>query len=138
MMARSTTRSNQRPDTLMQDRSPPARRNLLATHGRTIHWGHFRKFGLVTEMSGLPLRSGHRQVTTAGPEGANSRLKHDEPSDVASGACGLPLSSCKFEQSIPLGSLRWRAACAPSASICGNRYRYPRCVECEPGQKDEL
>ena len=38
MMARSTTRSNQRPDTLMQDRSPPARRNPLATHGRTIHW----------------------------------------------------------------------------------------------------
>src|SRR5215204_2666890 len=29
MMARSNTRSNQRPDTLMQDRSPPARRNLL-------------------------------------------------------------------------------------------------------------
>lgn len=23
---------------LMQDRSPPIRRNLLATHGRTIHW----------------------------------------------------------------------------------------------------
>ena len=38
MMARSTTRSNQRPDTLMQDRSPPARQNPLATHGRTIHW----------------------------------------------------------------------------------------------------
>src|SRR5258705_2427955 len=37
MMARSTA-SNQRPDTLMQDRLPPARRNLLATHGRTIHW----------------------------------------------------------------------------------------------------
>ena len=29
MMARSTTRSNQRPDTLMQDRSPPDRRNFL-------------------------------------------------------------------------------------------------------------
>jgi 2-polyprenyl-6-methoxyphenol hydroxylase-like FAD-dependent oxidoreductase len=28
----------QRSDTLMQDRSPPARRNLLTTHGRTIHW----------------------------------------------------------------------------------------------------
>src|SRR5450759_4269831 len=42
MMARSTTRSNQRPDTLMQDRSPPARQNPLATHGRTIHLGHSR------------------------------------------------------------------------------------------------
>jgi hypothetical protein len=29
--------SNQRSDTLMQDRSPPTRQNLLATHGRTIH-----------------------------------------------------------------------------------------------------
>src|SRR6266849_4400219 len=38
MVARSTTRSNQRPDTLMQDRSPPLRRKPLATHGRTIHW----------------------------------------------------------------------------------------------------
>src|SRR6266567_4480030 len=38
MVARSTTRSNQRPDTLMQDRSPPPRRKPLATHGRTIHW----------------------------------------------------------------------------------------------------
>jgi len=25
----------------MQDRSPPARQNLLATHGRTIHWVTF-------------------------------------------------------------------------------------------------
>src|SRR6266545_495299 len=38
MMARSKC-SNQRPDTLMQDRSPLVRRNLLATRGRTIHQG---------------------------------------------------------------------------------------------------
>src|SRR5215471_12838663 len=38
MMARSTNRSNQRPDTLMQDRKPTDRRNPLATHGRTTHW----------------------------------------------------------------------------------------------------
>src|SRR6476661_5678783 len=38
MMARSPTSSNQRPDTLMQNRSPPTRRKPLATHGRTIHW----------------------------------------------------------------------------------------------------
>ena len=43
MMARSTTRSNQRPDTLMQDRSPPARQNPLATHGRTVHLGQTGK-----------------------------------------------------------------------------------------------
>ena len=42
MMARSP-RSNQRPDTLMQDRSPLTRQNLLATHGRTIHSGHSRR-----------------------------------------------------------------------------------------------
>jgi hypothetical protein len=35
-----SVRLHQRPDTLMQDRSPPTRRNLLATHGRTIHLGH--------------------------------------------------------------------------------------------------
>src|SRR5262249_14394885 len=35
--------SNQRPDTLMQDRhSPQTRKSLLATHGRTIHMGHLR------------------------------------------------------------------------------------------------
>jgi hypothetical protein len=42
MMARSSNRSNQRPDTLMQDCIPPDRRTPLATHGRTIHQGHFR------------------------------------------------------------------------------------------------
>src|SRR5262249_28144799 len=36
MTARSLS-SNQRSDTLMQDRSSPSRQNLLATHGRTIH-----------------------------------------------------------------------------------------------------
>src|SRR5262249_28584397 len=36
MMARSTTRSNQRPDTLTQDRIQD-RRKPLAPHGRTIH-----------------------------------------------------------------------------------------------------
>ena len=28
----------------MQDRSPPTRQNLLATHGRTIHWVTFDRF----------------------------------------------------------------------------------------------
>src|SRR5260370_40384165 len=37
MVARSQS-SNQRPDTLMQDRKPTARRKPLATRGRTIHW----------------------------------------------------------------------------------------------------
>jgi hypothetical protein len=49
MMARSTTRSKQRPDTLMQDRSPPSRRNLLATHGRTMHTGQNRRSALAEQ-----------------------------------------------------------------------------------------
>src|SRR5262249_49300854 len=40
--------SNRRPDTLMQDRTPPTRSSLLATHGRTIHW--------VTSGAGDPAR----------------------------------------------------------------------------------
>src|ERR1700676_4887096 len=48
------------------------------------------------------------------------------------------LSSCKIEQPVPFGILRSRAPRAPSASICGNRYHYPCCVECESGQKDKL
>ena len=41
MTARSTKRSNQRPDTLMQDRKADTSMKSLATHGRTIHVGHF-------------------------------------------------------------------------------------------------
>jgi hypothetical protein len=37
MMARSSNRSNQRPDTLMQDRKAARSTKPLATHGRTIH-----------------------------------------------------------------------------------------------------
>ena len=39
MVARSMTRSNMRPDTLMQDPHPTDRRKPLATRGRTIHQG---------------------------------------------------------------------------------------------------
>src|SRR5262249_17190891 len=38
MMARSTQRFNQRPDTLMHDRTSANSTNSLAPHGRTIHW----------------------------------------------------------------------------------------------------
>src|ERR1700739_327496 len=48
------------------------------------------------------------------------------------------LFACKFEQPIPFGSLRPHAPRAPSASIRGNRNRYPCYVECESGKKDEL
>src|SRR5271155_3626744 len=66
MMARSR-RSNKRPDTLMQDRSPPTRRSSLATHGRTIHSGHFRTLQTVRVKSALPARTdidpkGRRQI----------------------------------------------------------------------------
>src|SRR5260370_31704552 len=61
MVARSTTRSNQRPDTLMQDRSPPPRRKPLATHGRTIHRV---KPGPRALIAALPLS--HRQRNSTG------------------------------------------------------------------------
>ncbi len=38
----------------MQDRSPPTRRNLLASHGRTIRRGRSRRFGGQPRISGLP------------------------------------------------------------------------------------
>src|SRR5215831_18925226 len=43
MMARSTNRSNQRPDTLMQDRKAARSTKPLATRGRTIHWVKMRR-----------------------------------------------------------------------------------------------
>jgi hypothetical protein len=46
--------SNQRSDTLMQDRSPSTRQNLLATHGRTIHLDHKQTLHQVYVMSALP------------------------------------------------------------------------------------
>jgi hypothetical protein len=42
MMTRTTTRPNQRPNTLMQDRKADRSMKPSATHGRTIHSGHFR------------------------------------------------------------------------------------------------
>src|SRR5258708_4118493 len=78
MMARSTTRSNQRPDTLMQDRLPPARQNPLATHGRTIHPGQSRRFGYGPTTSGLPLSTDiirpDRQVRRTNRTGAEQPL----------------------------------------------------------------
>src|SRR5215467_4120520 len=54
MMARSTNHSNQRPDTLMQDRKAARSTKPLATHGRTIQMGHERRFRDVRDQSGLP------------------------------------------------------------------------------------
>ena len=53
MVARSKS-SNQRPDTLMQDRKPTARRKPLATRGRTIHSGQTRTSGNENAESVLP------------------------------------------------------------------------------------
>ena len=38
----ASANAQKRPDTLIQDRIPPDRRTPLATHGRTIHRGHFQ------------------------------------------------------------------------------------------------
>jgi hypothetical protein len=81
--------SNQRPDTLMQDRYRQLGKNPLATHGRTIHWvriGHFDKAFLTSCVDGariarvdlMFLRFGRvpscvrpfgAVVMTAGPDG---------------------------------------------------------------------
>jgi hypothetical protein len=45
---------SKRPDTLMQDRLLPARRNPLATHGRTIHVGQKRSSEPRIAMSAMP------------------------------------------------------------------------------------
>src|SRR5262245_35065949 len=42
IMAGSMTSSNQRPDTLMQDRKSKSRPKPLATHGRTIQMGQLQ------------------------------------------------------------------------------------------------
>ena len=61
------------PDTLMQDRSPLTRRNLLATHGRTIHLGHQRRIGPFHNRSALlpnsRRRSGHLKPTVSAKTG---------------------------------------------------------------------
>jgi hypothetical protein len=89
MMARSITRSNQRPDTLMQDRSLPTRRNPLATHGRTIHSGHVWMApgwqGIFSHGGSVVLRSCVRPVgaaEAAGPDG-NRGSRPDQTHGVA-------------------------------------------------------
>ena|SRR6516162_11219865 len=54
MMAKGTKGSKQRPDTLMQDRTSPTRRSLLATHGRTIHLGQKQTSRPAWTLSALP------------------------------------------------------------------------------------
>ena len=60
MVARSTTRSNVRPDTLMQDPHPTERRKPLATRGRTIHSGQERQFCTAEKQSAFS-PSDHRR-----------------------------------------------------------------------------
>ena len=56
MMARSTC-SNQRPNTLTQDRISQRPPKPLAPHGRTIHLGHSRHFDGAPTISGLHLKT---------------------------------------------------------------------------------
>jgi hypothetical protein len=70
MMARSTTCSNQRPDTLMQDRSPPARRNRLQ---RTVgpYIGSNSEVPARNWEVRFALRNGHCLPGLSGPKSAN-------------------------------------------------------------------
>ena len=56
MMARSNA-PNQRPNTLMQDRSPPTRQGFLATYGRTIHWVKSATSAALADVRFAPARS---------------------------------------------------------------------------------
>ena len=77
MMARSTKGSNQRPDTLMQDRTVrQLDQSSLATHGRTIHQGQERRIGAVRNISALPLRADVGADIVERPFRANFGLVH--------------------------------------------------------------
>src|ERR1700733_1242114 len=68
--------SNQRPDTLMQDHLPPARRKPLATHGRTIH----RVIRVVlTGRRPLPVLPDHQ--TFSGSFGMSQKMPNSEMAD---------------------------------------------------------
>jgi hypothetical protein len=54
MMARSTKRSNQRPDTLMQDRMPPDRRTLLRRTAGPYIRVRFSPHDAQRQTAGLP------------------------------------------------------------------------------------
>jgi hypothetical protein len=83
MMARGTKGSKQRPDTLMQGRTSPTRRSLLATHGRTIHLGHLRPT--------RPKR--HVPVCPLCPESGLHKSRCDPPLSAKSGCEQLQQSS---------------------------------------------
>jgi hypothetical protein len=70
----------------MQDRKPTARRNLLATHGRTIHVGQKRRFDRAPITSGLPPIDGHFQGPSACLKGASIRYPWTDGSDACDGA----------------------------------------------------
>src|SRR5262249_19555101 len=57
MVVRSTARSIQRPDTLMQDRKATDRRRPLATHGRTIQLGQSSPLREVEPFADIRLNS---------------------------------------------------------------------------------
>src|SRR5262245_53939092 len=71
MMARSPNRSNQRPDTLMQDRKPPDRRNL----SRRTAGPYIRVISAVPDTSvASPLRLGEERGHAEDRCGANDRI----------------------------------------------------------------
>src|SRR5260370_33576756 len=81
MVARSKS-SNQRPDTLMQDRKPTARRKPLATRGRTIHWV---KNGNGRARTACPLYS--QEQTSSGHPGMSVSCQWTKPL-AREGGCG--------------------------------------------------
>src|SRR5580700_11057635 len=77
MMARSKS-SDQRPDTLMQDRKPTARRKPLAKRGRTIHWGQTLQVALNHSAGPSPPRCESRPNSNALAKGSFSSVSVTE------------------------------------------------------------
>jgi hypothetical protein len=93
--------SNQRSDTLMQDRSPPARQSLLATHGRTIHSGHSR-LGRAGSASSHVRSARKRSIIVSGPHVAKGQSVQTAQGGLficARGfslSCSLPMMAASF------------------------------------------
>src|SRR6266536_850105 len=90
MMARSTTRSNQRPDTLMQDRTSARSAKPLATHGRTIHWVTTGKVLIQHKISALPPKADVRSGSLASLRSAGGFVI--QASDLEAGIMRYELS----------------------------------------------
>ena len=118
MMARSKS-SNQRPDTLTQDRLPPDRRKPLATRGRTMRTflrpvtGHAAERRAKFTVRRRPARQGRSQPQTSRLARTCQHADHDRPKASAGGAISFdPYERDVIERLAELPTL-WLAHAPP-------------------------